>query len=309
LARILPRLSRRQLLGLAGAAPVALSGTVAYARWVEPGGGVHIARHAPRPAAWPTGQRLTIAALADLHCGSVHMPPARIAEIIAATMALKPDLIVLLGDYICREAKNVHGVAPAQWAGMLAELSAPLGVHAILGNHEYWDDPEVRRSRQGRSFVERVLAEAGIPLLANRAIRLEASSGPFWLAGLDSQLAYWLGPSRFRGRDDLPGTLAQVVDDAPVILLAHEPDIFVNVPDRVALTLSGHTHGGQVHLLGWTPYVPSNFGDRFRHGHIIEDGRHLVVSAGLGTSGPPLRLGVPPEILLIEMGTAGADRA
>jgi predicted MPP superfamily phosphohydrolase len=154
-----------------------------------------------------------------------------------------------------------------------------------------------------------VLVDAGIPLLANRAIRLEASSGPFWLAGLDSQLAYWLGPSGFVGRDDLSATLAQVNDDAPLILLAHEPDVFVKVPDRVALTLSGHTHGGQVHLLGWTPYVPSNYGDRFRHGHIIEDDRQLIVSAGLGTSGPPVRLGVPPEILFIEMGTAGAERA
>ncbi len=90
-----------------------------------------------------------------------------------------------------------------------------------------------------------------------------------------------------------------------MILLAHEPDIFVDVPERVALTLSGHTHGGQVHLMGWTPYVPSNYGNRFRHGHIIEDARHLIVSAGLGTSGPPMRLGVPPEIVLIELGTPG----
>jgi predicted MPP superfamily phosphohydrolase len=307
--RLLPKLSRRQLLGLAGATPVALSGTVAYARYVEPGGGVQIARHRPKPASWPSGRRLTIAALADLHCGSVHMPLARIEEIVAATMALRPDIIVLLGDYICRREKNVHGVEPAQWAERLARLSAPLGVHAILGNHEYWDDPVIRRTRQGMPFAARALEAAGIPVLANRALRTAGPTGAFWLAGIDSQIAFWIGPSRFIGRDDLPGTLAQVNDDAPVILLAHEPDIFVDVPARVALTLSGHTHGGQVNLLGWSPYVPSNFGDRFRHGHIIEDGRHLIVSAGLGTSGPPLRFGVPPEILLIEMGTDGPDRA
>ncbi|MGL4728355.1 MAG: metallophosphoesterase, partial [Bosea sp. (in: a-proteobacteria)] len=254
-------------------------------------------------------QKLTIAALADLHCGSVHMPLARIEEIVAATMALKPDVIVLLGDYICRETRNVHGLAPSQWAAVLAQLSAPLGVHAILGNHEYWDDPQVRRTRQGMPFAVAALEQAGIQVLANRAVRINAPAGAFWLAGLDSQIAFWIGPSRFIGRDDLTGTLAQISDDAPVILLAHEPDIFVDVPARVALTLSGHTHGGQVNVLGWSPYVPSSFGDRFRHGHVIEDGRHLIVSAGLGTSGPPMRFGVPPEILLIEMGTPGADRA
>ena len=106
---------------------------------------------------------------------------------------------------------------------------------------------------------------------------------------------------RIAGLDDLPGTLAQITDEAPVVLLAHEPDIFPHVPPSVALTLSGHTHGGQVRLFGYSPVVPSHFGNRYAYGHVIEEGRHLIVSGGLGCSMAPVRLGVPPEINLVEV--------
>jgi predicted MPP superfamily phosphohydrolase len=107
--------------------------------------------------------------------------------------------------------------------------------------------------------------------------------------------------------DDLDGTLAQISGDDPVLLMAHEPDIFVRVPDRVTLTLSGHTHGGQVRLPFFgPPIVPSAYGRRFASGHIVEGGRHLLVSSGLGLSGLPVRFMVPPEIALV---TLGAPRA
>ena len=93
-----------------------------------------------------------------------------------------------------------------------------------------------------------------------------------------------------------------MTDDAPVILLAHEPDIFPQVPSRVALTLSGHTHGGQVRLFGYSPVVPSDYGNRYAYGPVEETGRHLVVSGGLGYSGIPVRFGVPPEITVVDLG-------
>jgi predicted MPP superfamily phosphohydrolase len=105
--------------------------------------------------------------------------------------------------------------------------------------------------------------------------------------------------------DDLRGTLAKITGDAPIILLAHEPDVFPKVSPRVSLTLSGHTHGGQVRLFGYSPVVPSRFGNRYAYGHVVEDGRHLIVSGGLGFSILPVRLGVRPEILLIELGAGG----
>lgn len=301
--------TRRQLLSGLGSIPLGLGGGGAYARWIEPGSDIQIAHYRPQPANWPTGMKLRIAALADLHCGSVHMSLPRIEDIVARTNGLNPDIILLLGDYVCRAHKNVHGVSAPDWAGSLASLKAPLGVHAILGNHEYWDDPQIMRSRQGMPAGGRALMEAGIPVMTNTAIRIVGANGPFWLAGLDDQICFMIGRNRFIGRDDLPAALGMVSDDAPVILMAHEPDLFVDVPARISLTLSGHTHGGQVKFFGWSPYIPSNYGSRFQHGLIVEEGRHLIVSAGLGTSGPPMRFGVPPEIVLVEMGGAGPDMA
>jgi len=189
-----------------------------------------------------------------------------------------------------------------EWARVLAGLTAPLGVHAILGNHDYWDDRTVQREGQGTTVSRRALEAAGIPVYENDVIRLTKSDRPFWLAGLGDQLAY-LPARRFRpvrriGIDDLDVTLAKVTDDAPVILLAHEPDIAMRVPNRVALQLSGHTHGGQVKLFGWSPVVPSRYGNLLAYGHT-----HLncdvIVSGGLGCSIMPFRLGVPPEIVLV----------
>jgi predicted MPP superfamily phosphohydrolase len=120
------------------------------------------------------------------------------------------------------------------------------------------------------------------------------------------------GRIRYHGVDDLPGTLAKVTDSAPVILLAHEPDIFPLVPGRVSLTMSGHTHGGQLRLFGYSPVVPSRYGNRYAYGHISETAtdaagraatlKHLVVSGGLGCSIVPMRIGVPPEITVVNLG-------
>ena len=119
-------------------------------------------------------------------------------------------------------------------------------------------------------------------------------------------LAIRLGRRRFHGLHNLPAALRRTTDGAPVILLAHEPDIFPQVPKHVSLTLAGHTHGGQVRILGHSPVVPSKFGNRFAYGHVVEGGRNLVVSGGLGVSTLPVRLGVPPEVVLVELGADAA---
>lgn len=133
----LPRPTRRHVLGALGVLPLSLAGGGAYARWVEPDTDFLIAQHRPQPANWPAQLWLRIAVLADLHCGSVHMPMERIEEIMARTNALAPDLILLLGDYVCRAERNVHRIGLGDWSRALTALSAPLGVHAVLGNHEY----------------------------------------------------------------------------------------------------------------------------------------------------------------------------
>src|SRR5207244_11867034 len=112
-------------------------------------------------------------------------------------------------------------------------------------------------------------------------------------------------PDRRVGVDDPAATLAKVPADENVILLAHEPDVMVRVPDRVALVLSGHTHGGQVRLFGWSPVVPSRFGNRLAYGHARVN-CDVVVSGGLGCSVMPFRLGVTPEIVLVRVGGSQA---
>jgi predicted MPP superfamily phosphohydrolase len=93
-----------------------------------------------------------------------------------------------------------------------------------------------------------------------------------------------------------------VPEDAAVLLLSHDPDAFPMVPRRVALTLSGHTHGGQVGIpLVRRPFVPSHYGERYVRGHVAEDGRHLYVTSGVGTSGIPVRLFMPPEIVILSL--------
>ena len=109
------------------------------------------------------------------------------------------------------------------------------------------------------------------------------------------------------GASPAVGTIwGRLIADAAMYLMAHEPDIFPEVPGRVALTLSGHTHGGQVRVFGYAPIVPSKFGTRYAYGHVVENARHLVVSGGLGCSGVPFRFGSPPEIVLVELGAATA---
>jgi predicted MPP superfamily phosphohydrolase len=156
--------------------------------------------------------------------------------------------------------------------------------------------------------ARRALEAAGIPVYENDVQRLTKDGRSFWLAGLGDQLAY-LPARRFRqvgrvGVDDLGATLAKVTDNAPVILLAHEPDIALRVPSRVALQLSGHTHGGQIRLLGWSPAVPKRHGMRLAYGH-MRTKCDVIVSGGLGCSIMPFRLGVPPEIVLVNLGKAG----
>lgn len=194
-------------------------------------------------------------------------------------------------------------------ATVLAGLKAPLGVHAILGNHDYWDDHIVQRDGRGVPTARRALEAVGIPVYENDVVRLSKNGQPFWLAGLGDQLAYWPARRHHRvsriGIDDLGATLAEVTDDAPVILLAHEPDIAMRVPPRVALQLSGHTHGGQVRLLGWSPIVPSRYGNRLAYGH-VRTACDVIVSGGLGCSIMPVRIGVPPEIVQVTVSAAPA---
>lgn len=287
-------LTRRQLLvGSLAAAGATGGGTAAYAAG-EAAFQLKVTSYHLQPPGWRRDQPLSIAVIADLHAGGPNVGLERIQEIVERTNALRADLVVLLGDYFATHKFVTETVPHPVWAGELARLTAPLGVFSILGNHDWWHDIAGVRS---------ALFANQIPLLENDAVLLGAPGRRFWLAGLGDQIAIRTGRSKFRGVDDLPGTLRKVTTDDPVIMLAHEPDIFAKMPSRVALMLAGHTHGAQVRVpFVWPYFVPSAYRGRYAYGHIVENERHLVVSGGLGTSILPVRLGVPPEIVHIRLG-------
>jgi uncharacterized protein len=288
------RLTRRRFFATAtGIAGLAAAATAAYAGAIEPFGLI-VTPYALTPPGWPAGRKLTITVIADLHAGYPDMPLPQIRHVIETANALRSDIIVLLGDFKAWYPYKFEPVPEADWANELARLDAPLGKWAIFGNHDWW---------HGIGAVRDALAAVRIPVLENDAVLLGPAGRQFWLAGLGDQIAYRIGHGQFRGVDDLPGTLTKIRTDDPVLLLVHEPDIFVQVPPRVSLTLAGHTHGGQVRVpFVWEHFVPSQYGPRFAYGHIVENDRNLIVSGGLGTSIIPARFGVPPEILHITLG-------
>ena len=290
--------SRRTFLKTIGLGALSLVGLTSYAFAIEPRYRLVVTRYRLALPGWPAGgKRLRMAVIADIHACDPWMPLTRVNEIVAVANRLKPDVTLLLGDYVPGLRRfRTSVVPPVEWGRALSALKAPLGVYGVIGNHDWWHDIE---------GVRHAFATYDLPLMENDVVRLEPRDGPaFWLIGLGDQLAYPQGRGSFRGVDDLPGALAKIPDDGtPIVLMAHEPDIFPHVPERVALTISGHTHGGQVDLpfIG-RPVVPSQYGDRYAYGHVVENNRHLIVSGGLGCSILPVRLGVPPEIVLLEIG-------
>lgn len=286
---------------LTGLGSMAMGG--AYAGVIEPYWRLQTTRYQLTPPNWPAHLPLRIAAIADPHINRPYITPSHMARVSQAVMAAKPDLIVLLGDYLSSLRFTKNSLKPAEIANCFADLNAPLGVYAILGNHDWWEDPDgAGQTGNWPPVIARELMAIGIPVLENEALRLDQQGQPFWLMGLGDQWSRRPGGQQSEGRHDLPGTMAQLDDETPAILLAHEPDIFPQVSKRVALTLCGHTHGGQVVMAGYAPKVPSLFGQRYRYGHIVEEDRHLIVSAGIGMGGGPVRFGIPPEIVIVDLG-------
>lgn len=262
-----------------------VGGLAGWGLWIEP------RRLALRQvevalSAWPkTLDGLRVAVASDLHIGSPHVPLGRLHAIVQRINALKADLVLLPGDFLVAGVVGGRYVAPDLVVEGLARLRAPLGVFAVLGNHD---------RKRGRAPHALAAFEAGHPtLLENRAIRVTRDGAAFWVAGF--------GDIHFGG-PDVPGTLAQVNDDAPVIALTHNPDLFPRIPDRVGLTVCGHTHIGQVRLpLIGAPYTSSSHGQRYARGLIREGARQLFVTAGVGTSILPVRFNAPPEIAVLRL--------
>jgi predicted MPP superfamily phosphohydrolase len=234
---------------------------------------------------WPKElSGLRIAVISDIHAGGPFIDEKKLEQVVAATNALNPDLIVLLGDYMSQNTWHGHEVSPQVVAAALKQLRAPLGVYGVLGNHDWW---------YGGEKVRAAFEAEGIRILEDEVAEVKWRAGTFWLVGLPD---LWTRPQH------LAETIAKVPLGPPVIALAHNPDVFLRLPKAVTLLLAGHTHGGQVKLpLIGTPVTPSDYGQRYAAGHIFENGHHLFVTTGIGTSIMPVRFRVPPEIVILTL--------
>ena len=295
-------ISRRTLL--TGTLGLGFAGLGGYAFGVEPAWRLVTTRYALTPPRWPADLSLKIAIIADIHACEPWMPASRVRKIAELANSMKPDLILLAGDYTAGHRFVTGPVMPDEWGEALSILRAPLGVYSVLGNHDWWHGPLLSMPGDNCASVRRALEGAGIRVLENSSVPLVKDGRKFWLLGLGDQMA--IDPPDYYGYigvDDLHGTLAGVTDDAPVLLLAHEPFVFRRVPDRVSLTIVGHTHGGQVNLpIVGAVFAPIVHHRRLDYGHIVVDGRHLLISGGLGTSKLPVRFMRPPEVVELTLG-------
>jgi uncharacterized protein len=260
-------------MGLAAAAYRAL--------WWEPRH-VRLTSRALELPCWPERlDGLRVAVIADLHTGAPHVSLSKVGRVVTRVNAERPDLIALLGDYVDQRVTGATLVPIPVVASALGRLRAPLGVVAVLGNHDWVEG--------GRELAS-ALREAGVTVLENEAVSVGRR---LWVAGV---------ADAGRRRPDLAAALAAPPGDAPVLLLSHNPDVFPDVPERVSLTLSGHTHGAQVDLpLVRGRVTPSRFGAHYAGGVFEERNRVLFVSRGIGTSRLPVRFGAPPEVALLEL--------
>ncbi len=233
--------------------------------------------------AWPDQLKgLRIAVFSDLHAGAPFIGLDKIRQVVESTNATQPDLIVIAGDFVTQDVVGGKFIEPEAMAQELKGLRAALGVFAALGNHDWWyNGPRVKQA----------LETAGITALENDAAKVERHGETLWLVGVGD---------KWEGNPDIVSALAKVNSDAPIIAFTHNPDLFPLIPSRVALSIAGHTHGGQVALpIIGRPIIPSEFGERYAAGYIVEGGNHLFVTSGIGTSILPVRFGVPPEISLL----------
>ncbi len=243
-------------------------------------------------AGWPrTPRPLRIAFLSDLHAGSHAGDIARLGAIIEEAAAYRPDLVLHGGDFVNMQLLGGGRLAPHAIAAILARLEAPLGRFAVLGNHDY---------TYGADDVAAALEAHGIKVLSDARHTLRHEGQSIDLIGLPD--ARHLRPA---GR----ALLDALSPGQPAIVLAHDPFWFAHVPQGPRLTLAGHTHGGQIRfpLVGVLRNA-SRAPLRWTHGHVVEDGRQLYVTAGLGSSGIPLRIGVPPEYAVIDVSTTSSLR-
>lgn len=250
-------------------------------------------RYALQLPHWPPAcDGLQVDVVTDVHTGSPRNGLDKLDRLVGRLLASDAPLVLMAGDYVILSVLAGTYVPPEVIAAHLKPLTARKPVYAVLGNHDWW---------KNGPKVSRAFAAAGVHMIDNRALPVQVGGCGFWLAGLGDLL---------EGRPDVMGTYAQIPTGAPVLALTHEPALLHAIPPRTALTIAGHTHGGQINpLWRWLPTREFRPLSHWLRGEIRTPDKVLFVSPGIGTSILPMRLGVPPEISQLTLRRASAHAA
>lgn len=298
------RAKKRTLVSriLSGGIGFIIASIVLYGSFIEP----QIITVTERQITLPTAQNITIAVLGDLHVGP-YVGKRFVRRVVKKVNALSPDMVLLVGDF------TYYSSDPGDSLNPLQDLSkAPLGVYAVLGNHDYGcfqhrDGSTYFGTFDASSRVIRALERMGVRVLRNESIEVRAGddqglsgllglSGPLFVAGLDDECS---------GRDNLAATLPKTTRKSSVILLAHDPSVILDKNTTYAnLIVSGHTHGGQIRLpfLGPVVSLPTQLPHSYDQGLFdIDKNTTLAITRGLGEAGPRARLFAWPEIMVIRV--------
>ena len=246
----------------------------------------HIVRHLHlKIVGWPQWPRpIRIAFLSDFHTGSHAGDVARLNAIVAEASRFVPDVVLFGGDYVNMQPFGSGRIPPSMIAAILSRVVAPLGRFAVLGNHDYV---------YGERAVADALQRHAIKVLSHEHSTMQFQNHSVDIVGI---------PDAHIARTESYASLAEILPDRPTIVLAHDPVWFAHVPPGPHLTLAGHTHGGQIRFPGIGIIRNASKAPlRWSHGLIRERGRYLYVTSGLGTSGVPLRWGVPPEFAVLDV--------
>jgi predicted MPP superfamily phosphohydrolase len=223
--------------------------------------------------------RLRVAYASDFHAGPM-TDRGLIAEACEVLKSAAPDVLLLGGDFVEYDARQIDWMAP-----LLGDVPAPAGRYAVPGNHDRWTD---------MNRITGALRRSGIEMLVNQSVRLPEPYHHVWICGLDDPLAG--GPEPAATLGGAAGTR---------ILLMHSPSGLADVgSEHFDLALCGHTHGGQVALPRGIPIVvpEGRLCRKYARGRFdVGGGRTMLVSCGIGCSGVPLRLFANPEILVCEV--------
>lgn len=268
----------RVTLAIIGLISVALA-LVACAGWREARSAPIVMRHVVPTA--ELARPLRIVLVSDAHVGGWPnaLDASRLSSAVGRIMDERPDLVVIAGDSVAAVGDTKGGMEAA--LSPYSALSATYGVIGVLGNHDY-------DAGDARALATAMRRARIVPLVNDRV-----DLGPVFVVGLDD---LWEGSSDV-------GAVQSAIAEAkgrPVIAISHNPDILPDIPKAVALTLAGHTHGGHVMIPGWGQIASSSrYGARYRRGEIVEDGKRMIVTSGLG--GVATRIGAPPEIVVIDL--------